>query len=180
MNPNDSNFYNQLSNAYIELKKYKKSIDYITTAIKIDPSSDYFYSERGYLFELVGNPEKAMLDYKKALEINDSDPYNYYALSNAQNNFGNTFYSSNYQNASKFYQDALENIKKAIELKNNDPVYYFTKGLINNNLNNFEETCADFQKASDLGYEFGDTFRTPWNSTCNTLFNYPYNFDGFF
>ena len=85
ISPKEAYIFEDLGNIYnYDLKNYKKAIEYYSTAIRLKPDFVKAYANRAFAYENINNFQKSILDYKKAIEINNSDPNLYNYLSNAQ------------------------------------------------------------------------------------------------
>ena len=51
------------------------------------------------------------------------------------------------------YELAILDLNKAIELEPNDGYMYFYRGIVNKKLGKIDESCSDFIKSRELGYE---------------------------
>ena len=60
-------------------KQYNEAISDCSTAIRLATRSSSAYSHRGYAYEMTNNRAEAIVDYKKALEL---DPNNQTARNN--------------------------------------------------------------------------------------------------
>jgi len=64
-------FYN-LGFCYMQLEEYHVAINYFTSALKLDNSFLLAYHARAYLYGLLGDKEKAGVDWKNCLMLNPS------------------------------------------------------------------------------------------------------------
>lgn len=68
--PKNDWFYTKRGDYYEKLEMYKKAIEDHTKAISINPNKNaYYYVSRGECFLLDGNKQKALIDFKKACEL---------------------------------------------------------------------------------------------------------------
>ena len=157
----DPFIYEKIGSVYAnELYEYKKSINYFTKSLELEPNSQ-IYLYRGVAHLSSGNYENGISDFKKSITLDNSNPFTYYYLSYTQLNMNN-----------KQEAEALINIEKAIDLKNNEKDFYYLKGLIHNSFKDFAETCKSFKKSSDLGNEkFISERHQGWQYNCQRILN---------
>lgn len=98
------------------------------------------YNNRGVAYQNLGQNERAIQDFNKAIEFNPN-------LAEAYNNRGIA-----YAQLGNFKQ-AISDVSKAIELDPNDPMRYQLRGLCYQKLGDEEKSQADFAKAKELGYK---------------------------
>ena len=56
----------------MQLEEYRVAINYFTSALKLDNSFLLAYHVRAYLYTLLGEKEKARVDWKNCLMLNPS------------------------------------------------------------------------------------------------------------
>lgn len=61
--------YVNLGNIYMEEEKYKQALKYYTRAAKLDPMDGGIYYNIGLVYRMMGNPDKASVNFKKAVEL---------------------------------------------------------------------------------------------------------------
>jgi tetratricopeptide (TPR) repeat protein len=71
---------NQEIAIYSGLGKTNELIDKVSAVIETDPDNERLYSMRGTLYENTNNPDKAIADYKKAIELREDYMAAYYYL----------------------------------------------------------------------------------------------------
>lgn len=146
-----------LSQAYHETDN-KKSIEYLTQAILLDPKCAVAYYSRGVDKSNLGDNEGAIKDYDKAIELNQNEACFY-------NNRG----------ADKFIvgdkEGALKDYSKAIDL---DPEYasaYLCRGVVKYSLDDYEAAIKDYDKAIELNLHDAAVYSCKAWSLCD-LKNY--------
>ena len=72
LKPNEANFFDTRASAYIGLKRYKEALDDLNTAIKLSPEG-WLYHNRGELYKLMGEEDKAKADFAKAKKLGYSN-----------------------------------------------------------------------------------------------------------
>ena len=141
------------------LKDYKSALGNINKAIKLDSEYSGYYRQRGYLyfdwteeninsenmdlekaFSFYANQKKsekrvllAEKDFKKAIEIDDENILNYWAL----------LIVYTYR---KDYKKQIEVIDKLEKLTPNDETIYSSRGLAKMKLGEYENAIVDFTK----------------------------------
>jgi len=125
------------NDAYIQ-----KAIDNYTIAAERDPKPEMRKLALQYLVNAYGPdklnaPDKAEPIVQKMVQLEPTDPGNYFALAQI------------YQNAGRF-DDAEQALMKAREVKPNDPTVYTQLSGFYNTQGDFAKTIENLQKAADL------------------------------
>lgn len=141
----DSHIYYQRGLAKLNLQIYEGAIADLTSAIEKDntqfPGS---YVLRGIAYSAIGQYDKALADYEKAIEINPSDPT---AFSNA------AYLISQQENGD--YQKALAYVSQALELEEPDRLITLdTQGFVYYRLGEFELAAGIFSAAINGGESY--------------------------
>lgn len=109
---------------------YAQAITLYTSAIELDPDYTYAIHSRGVAYERLGNYEKAIADYKRAIRIEDY-AFSHYGL-------GYIYY------AQGKYEDSIAEYTRAIE---RDPTYidtYRNRGIAYYQLGEYDLAIADY------------------------------------
>jgi tetratricopeptide (TPR) repeat protein len=153
--PEDNTILTSMIQIYLDLDKTEDAMKYLDVAIQQDPGNATFHFAQGTLYEKVGNDEKAIESYKKAIE-NDETFFNaYYNLGALYYNKGvkqievansiptsnNEVYEVELKKADKWFEEALPYMEKCHELKPDDNMtmeslknlYYRLKDMENYN-----------------------------------------------
>ncbi|GAB4329326.1 MAG: tetratricopeptide repeat protein [Bacteroidales bacterium] len=93
---------------------------------------------RGNLYDMKGQPEKALQDFSRAIELNPKYTVAYNNRGIVNGMLGN-------------YQAALNDFNKAIELNPEYADAYYNRGNVNYYLKQFIEACSDWSQAAYLG-----------------------------
>jgi tetratricopeptide (TPR) repeat protein len=131
-------------------------ISELNTYIKVFPDRSDFYSERGKANVFKGNFNDALMDFTKAIELNEKDEINY-------RNRGMCFHNLNR------YNQAIHDLSKSVEiligklsenresksLKKALSQTFNMRGLAYKLNNNPSEACEDFKIAAKLGSKSG-------------------------
>lgn len=139
--PEDSRILTTLIQYYLDSKQNEAALEYLNTAIEKDPSNPTFYYARGVLYEKI-DQDKAISDYEKSLELDDSyfnSLYNigviYYNKGVEQQNVANDKtttkeYEAALKIANDYWKKSLPYMEKAIEVKPDEAAVLETlKGL---------------------------------------------------
>ncbi|MGM0375211.1 MAG: tetratricopeptide repeat protein [Bacteroidota bacterium] len=140
--PDDERLLTQLINYYLETGQNEQAKEYLNQAIEGQPENPSFYYARGVLYDQNEEYEKAIEDYKKAIELNDE----YF---DARFNLGVIYFNQGIEQmgvaneetehekfqeekakADSLFEKALPHMEKARELKPEEPsVLESLKGL---------------------------------------------------
>jgi tetratricopeptide (TPR) repeat protein len=98
-------------------KNYKLAIQLTTRAIKSNPRNEKLYNTRGYYNISIGKFNEGIVDYKKAIKLNQNytEAYNNYAMALKD---------------TMQWENALNIINKAININNKISILHVTKGKI--------------------------------------------------
>ena len=123
-----------LESAY---KNDEGAIDYMTTAISIDPANPLLYRQRGHFFASMGSPDKAFADYSKALTLQPDWAALYFDRGVVLREMGEA-------------NKAMEDYDKCIELNAAYHKAYFNRGMLSFEKRDFEKALIDFDKILDV------------------------------
>ena len=136
--------YRAISKA--NLLQYKNAISDFNKYIGLNSSDAQVFHDRGECYEKIGKYEKAVKDYKNALEIQPRMQKPLYPLVNAYLALGK-------------YPVAIIELNKIINsqyLHHKDShLFYYLRGVCKKHLNKFEDAIQDFDKAIKLNPEGG-------------------------
>ena len=124
-------------NRYLKEQNYKELIKSCDEMKKLDPNVKEVYNNRGISYKNLGEYNRAIIDYTKAIEIDNK-------YTEAYNNRG-----ISYRNLGK-YKKSIVDYNKAIELNSNMPDIYSNRGLAYNDLGEYSKAIDDYNKAIDL------------------------------
>ena len=183
--PDDHDVYNNMGNAYYDLKEYKKAIECYKKAIELKP--DYYdaHYNMGNAYDDLKEYEKAIECYKKAIELKPDDHDVHYNMGNAyydlkkygkaiecyekaleiepydrdpHYNMGNAYYDL------KEYEKAIDCYEKAIELKPGDYDAYNNMGLAYAELGKPEKAIECYKKAIKIKMDYHDAYNNMGNA----------------
>jgi len=164
---------------YVHQNEYEKGIEEINKAIALNPHEGMAYVLRGFIYmqEKTKDPEKAIADYSKAIDIGDLSRAIAYSnrgltlllekkdYDRAIDDFSRAIELTP-RNAPAYIgrgialafkgalSRALEDVNRSIELNPKIPITYNVRGLIYAQMRN-PRAIADFQKACDMGFAEG-------------------------
>jgi flagellar motor protein MotB len=106
-----------LANQYLSYKLYDKAIVELNQAVNLDKSFISAYQQLGDIYRLSGNYNKALISYKKVLELNPEFlPLTYFGIAESELNTGN--YTDAYEHFNKYLSYpglSVESKKKTIK-----------------------------------------------------------------
>jgi tetratricopeptide (TPR) repeat protein len=140
--PEDERLLTQLINYYLETNQNEQAKEYLNQAIESDQDNPTFYYARGVLFDQNEDYEKAISDYKKAIEL-DSNYFDalynlgviYFnqgieQMSVANEETDHKKFQAEKAKADSLFKNALPYMEKARDLKPEEPsVLESLKGL---------------------------------------------------
>lgn len=130
--------YGNRGSLYNQLGEGEAAVRDLTRAIELDPLYYLAYYLRGDTYRwLLGEPRKALEDYRMAVKLRPTSAEAYCELGNVRHALGDA-------------QGGLADTTRAIEL---DPQYacaYYTRGRINTTLQRYAEAIVDFTRYIEL------------------------------
>ncbi|MBS1486329.1 MAG: tetratricopeptide repeat protein [Bacteroidetes bacterium] len=166
-----SSVLNYLGLVDTQLKNYKRAIQYLDSAVKLEPSNAEFYINRGWAWQEMNDTLHAVQDYRKALSINPEGSiarHNLAVLSAAKGNLREmekllneanernaqepryfTARASN-QTALHNFQQAMEDYSMSIQLDNTNPDVWLRRGVLQMQMKNWNGALADFTQCIKL------------------------------
>lgn len=147
--PQNIRVRNNIGNAYYERgsseysnNDYNAAIQYLNSAIAINPSDTRSYNLRGVIYHLKGENDKAINNYNMAMAFNPNDAVFY-------NNRGLAYHSKGE------YEKALRDYDMAISIMPNDPAYYCNRGDSYLIAGKKDFAVSNFRKACEMGNTCG-------------------------
>ncbi len=132
---------------------YKKALEPLNAAVKLDPKMTDAYLFRGLTYRKLNKYNEAMEDYNKIISL---EPNNKKAF----NNRGVVYWKL------KKYNEALVDYNKTISLDPNDYVVYNNRGVLHFEMGNYEKALLDYNKAIELNPTFAESY---WNRGVNYI-----------
>ncbi|WP_125731505.1 serine protease [Microcystis viridis] len=133
ISPQNPNYYNSLSSALQNVKRYDRALAAINRAIEIAPRSSW-YSNRGNIYSDLKKWDLALADYNQALTLNPNNPRAYMARADV------------YEDR-KEWDLALADYNRAIEIDANFAAAYISRGGFYQTRKQWDLALADFNKA---------------------------------
>jgi len=138
---------NQEIAIYSAQGKTNELIEKVSAVIETDPENERLYSMRGTLYENTNQPDKAIADYKKALEVKED------------------YVEALYYLGSLLYGQAVDLSKTASNIKDNNE-YAKVKAKIDEKL---KEAQPHLEKAKELNQKKTDDDKKMYQDTLNWL-----------
>jgi len=136
----------------INNNKFFEALDLLDNFIKSHTNFDKAYILRAKTYILIENISKAILDYNKAIEINDKNPEYYIDRADL-------YFQSNKLSKS------LDDYNKAIDIKKYDIGLYYKRAIIKSQLKDYENALNDldyflqyFDNDTNAIYEYGNIY----------------------
>jgi len=133
ISPQNPNYYNSLSSALQNVKRYDRALAAINRAIEIAPRSSW-YSNRGNTYKDIKKWDLALADYNQALTLNPNNSRAYIARADV------------YEER-KEWDLALADYNRAIEIDANFAAAYISRGSFYTDRKQWDLALADFNKA---------------------------------
>ena len=144
MEPENGEAWFYKGSALYEKGVYKEAIDAFTEAIMVDEKDAYSYFFRGSCYYMINIDEYADLiekDFEKAISLENADEDTYYNM--AIMLFDKMGLSDM----------AIKALTLAIETEPSLAEAYHLRGIIYDSLGETDKACAEWTKASELGYK---------------------------
>ncbi|MDP2278493.1 MAG: tetratricopeptide repeat protein [Nitrospirota bacterium] len=124
--------------------------DAFTNAIELKPDIAEAYYNRGLAYGELGNYQRAIKDYTKAIEIELEPDFSYFPY--VYHNRG-----INYAKLGN-YQQAIKDFTNGIALKPDHAEAYFSRGLAYFHRANYKQAIKDFNKAIELKPDYAKAY----------------------
>ncbi len=121
--------------------RINEAIDHFTTAIRLDHSSLKSYGNRGNAYQMLGQYEKALIDYGRVIALNPVDPLAYPNRGNLHSRMGH-------------HEAAIRDYSQAIEIDPYLAEAYNNRGSTYNELGDYDMAVRDFTQAISIKPEF--------------------------
>jgi tetratricopeptide (TPR) repeat protein len=141
---------------FIDAGNYPKAIDCLTEIISGDPADAQLYIQRGYTYFCMDSIDEAIVDFTKAIGLDDEPDTAYWYLSQ--------IYSLKAE-----FNKAKEYIIKAIEIDNENFNYLGDYAIIEQNLKNYNKSIELFGQI--LSHYPADTFALNHRGYCFLCIN---------
>ena len=174
LNPDDGMGYARLSELADLNGDHLSSMEYLNTAISIEPDNPYFLSNRARMYFIVDNYEAAITDAVASAELDPANPEIHYLAASIY------AASGDYENALDSYtaaiereeqrgniatylafratcyaelgyiESAYEDFEDAIEMDSNCGHAYYYRGIVNYLTEQFPDAAWDFRKVLEI------------------------------
>jgi tetratricopeptide (TPR) repeat protein len=104
--PSDNGVLVELINIYINSGKTNDAMKYLSLAIEQDPENSTYYFAQGSLYDQVGEQEKSIQSYEKAIKVNPE------------------YYDAHYNLGALFYNNGVKQIEIAVKVPSNENARY--------------------------------------------------------
>jgi len=135
-------FYFYKAKIAIEKEDFQGALENINKAQGLTKNDDKLLNKifvtKGAAYQKMGNSEKAMINYSKALEINSHNPNVY-------------IYRGYLLYKREQYKKAIEDFEEVLDLDPNNHYALYNIGMSEFRLGNKAEACDAFHKACELG-----------------------------
>ena len=181
LDPNFAEVYTNLSVVYCEKKMFATAESVLKEAIALEPCTALvqggFYINLGNVYSQMGQCEKAIVQYNRALKLASDTAEAHYGLGLCYNklgmvndeiraykkvlsikpdmiaalaNLGNAYF------AKTDYDAAIEQYKKAVRVKSDDAAIHYNLGAAHSNKGDYEAAVAEHLRAVELEPEMAD------------------------
>ncbi|MBS1949644.1 MAG: tetratricopeptide repeat protein [Bacteroidetes bacterium] len=175
----NSSILNYLGLVDVKMKNYKRALQYLDSAIKLESKNAEYYINRGWARQELLDTAMAMQDYQKALMLNPEGSmarYNIAVLTAKKGNLKEVekllteaiernpdeqhFFTARAinQTAQKNFTKALEDFNSSLQLDNRDADVWLRRGTLKMQLNNLTGALADFTESIKIN----DTNEKTW------------------
>lgn len=134
---NEADQHNEIGNEFYEQGALEEAIGAYDEAIRLDPQAAVVYSNRGQVYTILDQYQRAIQDLHEAIRL---DPQ----LAEAYNNRGFAYDSLGQ------FQRAIDDYNEAIRLNPGYPDAYNNLGVAYRNLGQFQRAMADYNQAIRL------------------------------
>ena len=181
---NHSSSFNYLGLIETKMKNYKKAIEYMDSALRLDPSEPHYFVNRGIVKEHLQDTVGAIADYQRALAIDPSEGIAIHNLAVIKRSRGLENESERlldqailqnpslpYPYAARAYyrlnhkdlKGALEDYEKVIELDNTDEESWLYRGMVKEKLKDDDGAFVDYTQAITLKNDYPRAWLTRGN-----------------
>ena len=179
---NPARCHSQLGNIYAAQGRHEDAIAAYSRSLRLDPRTPSRYTNRGVEYRLAGQPDKAIADFKMALQLRTSDPagvlsnlgnaycdlerfsealesYNR-AVESDPDNFGARINRGVFFLRRGDHAAALKDLDRAVELNPDNALAYSNRGETHFALRNYPRALKDLNRAIQLDPQNVQTLAT--------------------
>jgi tetratricopeptide (TPR) repeat protein len=132
-NMNDSTINRAYAEERIVQRKYDEAVNFLLKELSSNPQNAVATQRLGFVYSEMGQPEKSLPYFDKAIEMISDEPVYYY-------NRGLAYYRM------KLHAKAIEDYSKAISMSPNDKLAYYNRALAYEDQRKFELAITDYNK----------------------------------
>lgn len=176
--PSKADVYIKLAAKLVVGGYYRQALQQYDKAIKAAPTSDN-YSLRGYCYDMMGDYQKGIADFDRAIELNNSNSvafsnrgYAFYIIGKYEQSLSDynratvlkpdfvVVYSNRALLATRTgnYTLAISNINTALTLGMVNPSLYNLRGYCNTETQQYRAALLDYDQAIRMDSEYGDAY----------------------
>ncbi len=141
----------------------KSRLEELTIAIQLNPNDDLAYFERGKYYMKIGKNKLAILDFRKARKLGNTDAERY--LENIDPSYGDKDVVEkvieelkNEDEELKKYREELEDYNKAIRKNPQNAIAYVMRGALKEAHKDYFGAMEDFVKAIEIKPEYAEAY----------------------
>lgn len=148
--PNDHKAYNYrgLICYHLDKETRAQAIRDFDKAIELNPNDASYYYNRGLVYKRSWDNNKAIYNFYKAIELDQS------FAANAYKKFGDIHLRQGSEYGIQIrYEKAIQEYNKAIKFNPNDYESYYNRGNAHESLRQYEYAIQDYTKAIELNHD---------------------------
>jgi len=138
----DRDICNSLSLLHYELGNTQEAINYCNMTLDIDPGYSWAYSNLGTIYRELGEVEKALINYEKAIETGEEDDYE--AECFVYCNLGLLYYQK------EKYEEAAGNYRHAISIDPYNAIAHYELALTYSKMEQFDSAIHHYKKTLEI------------------------------
>lgn len=177
--------FNWLGLTETVLQNYSVAIIHFDSALRLSPRDPDLYVNKGIALAKSNEPERAILEYTKALQLNPQHALAKYNINALQKMNGQltpgmldsaivdnptmpfAYAERAYERMRQGnYKDALDDYDAAIRINPNEPDYFLNRGLVKEKLKQYDAAYNDYSKALTLN----EQYEMAWLNRGNLLY----------
>jgi tetratricopeptide (TPR) repeat protein len=124
----------------LEMGNPSEALDLYTEAIQLDPNYLDAHLKRAFVYSMLNEHEKAILDYDRIVELNPQNSDIYVSRGSAYNRLNQ-------------FEKAMVDFNKAIEIDRTNSDAFNNRGWAKKGLGDKKGACSDWKKSKKLGNE---------------------------
>lgn len=117
---------------------YRRAVEYLSRAIKLDPTNPVYYGERGNLYAKIGEKVKSLEDHRTQIALKPQNPYVYLVRAESGSTLG-------------LFKDAIADYDLAIKLGGVSFSIYLGRGIAYLGAKDYRKAIESFNTALGTG-----------------------------